>query len=89
MLEERVGVDATQTQRLTAQILLLPGLVALPTAPAIGHFADKTRSRKVYLLLMLGLCTVGVSLVAGATSSRDHLFVTHKCKMQNLSTDVS
>ncbi|KAM0718229.1 hypothetical protein Q7P37_006561 [Cladosporium fusiforme] len=70
MIEERLQLDPSQTQRLTAQILLIPGLVALPAAPVIGHFADQRGERQRPLLLMLIICSIGVALVAFATSSQ-------------------
>lgn len=60
MIEVRLGLDPAYTQRLTTELLFIMGLISVPSAPIIGHFADKTTSRKIPLLISLVGCTVGV-----------------------------
>ena len=68
MLEDRLHVDPSQTQSLTSAILAIHGVVAIVTAPIVGHFADQSPSRKLPLLLSLAACIVGTVLVACAPS---------------------
>jgi MFS family permease len=68
MIEIRLGLDPSQTQRFTTAMLFILGLIAVPAAPIIGHFADKTTSRKIPLLISLLGCTVGTVLVAWTPS---------------------
>lgn len=64
MIEERLHLDPSNTQRLTTELLVILGLVSIPSALIIGHFADKTASRKVPFLISLVGCTIGTLLVA-------------------------
>ncbi|KAJ4358010.1 uncharacterized protein N0V89_002589 [Didymosphaeria variabile] len=64
MIEVRLGLDPAYTQRFTTELLFILGLISVPSAPIIGHFADKTTSRKVPLLISLVGCTIGTLLVA-------------------------
>ncbi|KAL4899592.1 hypothetical protein BDW74DRAFT_163218 [Aspergillus multicolor] len=66
MLETRLHRDPSQTQNLTTTLLTLYGAVSLISAPFIAHFADKTPSRKIPLLLALAACASGTVLVACA-----------------------
>ncbi|KAL5409116.1 hypothetical protein PMIN06_009890 [Paraphaeosphaeria minitans] len=64
MLEKRLELDPAFTQRFTTELLFILGLISVPAAPIIGHFADKTTSRKIPLLMSLAGCSVGTLLVA-------------------------
>ncbi|KAF2437305.1 MFS general substrate transporter [Karstenula rhodostoma CBS 690.94] len=64
MIEKRLGLDPALTQRFTTELLFILGLISVPAAPIIGHFADQTTSRKIPLLIALVGCTVGTLLVA-------------------------
>ncbi|KAK4619373.1 hypothetical protein CLAFUW4_11390 [Fulvia fulva] len=64
MIETRLHQDPAVTQRFTTELLVLLGLISIPAAPIIGHFADKTSSRKIPLLISLSGCTAGTLLVA-------------------------
>ncbi|KAL4783837.1 major facilitator superfamily domain-containing protein [Aspergillus varians] len=66
MLEARLQLDPARTQTFTTTLLTLYGLVSLVSAPFIAHFADKTPSRKIPLLLSLTACASGTLLVACA-----------------------
>ncbi|KAL4885818.1 major facilitator superfamily domain-containing protein [Aspergillus karnatakaensis] len=68
MLETRLRHDPADTQNFTTTLLTLYGVVSLVSAPCIAHFADKTPSRKVPLLLSLTACALGTGLVACAPS---------------------
>ena len=69
MIEKRLNLDPAYTQRFTTELLFILGLVSVPAAPVIGHFADKTTSRKIPLLISLVGCTIGTLLVASTPSS--------------------
>ncbi|KAJ5462684.1 hypothetical protein N7475_007628 [Penicillium sp. IBT 31633x] len=60
--------DPSQTQRLTAAILTLHGLISAISGPLIGHYADKMPNRKSPLLISLVGCIVGTVLVAWSPS---------------------
>lgn len=64
MIEKRLKQDPAVTQRFTTELLVVLGLISIPAAPIIGHFADKTTSRKIPLLISLVGCTIGTLLVA-------------------------
>ncbi|KAL6233065.1 major facilitator superfamily domain-containing protein [Aspergillus navahoensis] len=66
MLETRLHVDPSRTQNFITTLLTVYGAVSLISAPFIAHFADKTPSRKVPLLLSLFACASGTVLVACA-----------------------
>lgn len=68
ILEERLHIDDSYTQPLTSAILAVHGLIAVVTSPIVGHFADKSPSRKTPLLLSLAGCLGGTVLVACATT---------------------
>ncbi|KAJ5898742.1 hypothetical protein N7495_003486 [Penicillium taxi] len=68
MLEERMHIDPSKTQRLTSAILATHGFVSVISGPVVGHFADKTPSRKIPLLLSLSGGLVGTALVACSLS---------------------
>ena len=69
MLEARLRMDASSTQRMTTAVLTVHGFVSLVSAPIIAHFADKTPNRKIPLLLALAGCFAGTVLVASTFSS--------------------
>ncbi|KAL5051312.1 hypothetical protein BDW71DRAFT_170768 [Aspergillus fruticulosus] len=66
MLETRLHLDPSRTQNYTTTLLTVYGAVSLISAPFIAHFADKTPSRKIPLLLSLSACASGTVLVACA-----------------------
>ena len=68
MIEVRLHIDPSQTQRLTSIVLAIHGLIALFAAPIIAHFTDKTPSRKIPLLLSLAGCFAGTLLLASSSS---------------------
>lgn len=68
MLQERLDVDPSQTQLLTSAVLALHGALAMISSPIIGHFADKSPNRKLWLLFSLGWCIIGTVMVAACHS---------------------
>ncbi|OQE35332.1 hypothetical protein PENCOP_c013G07433 [Penicillium coprophilum] len=68
LFQDRLHKDPSQTQRLTAGILTLHGLVSAVSGPLIGHFADKMPNRRKPLLFSLAGCVVGTLLVAWSPS---------------------
>lgn len=68
MFQRRLNTDPHQIQGLTSAILAIHGAVAVVASPFIGHFCDKAPSRKMPLLLSLGACILGTSMVAGSNS---------------------
>ncbi|KNG89003.1 hypothetical protein ANOM_002422 [Aspergillus nomiae NRRL 13137] len=74
MLEARLRMDESNTQRMTTVVLAIHGFVSLVSAPIIAHFADKTPNRKAPLLLALAGCFAGTVLVA-STFSIEALFI--------------
>lgn len=64
MIETRLHQPPSVTQRFTTELLVLLGLISIPAAPIIGHFADKTSSRRIPLLISLAGCAIGTLLVA-------------------------
>jgi RsiW-degrading membrane proteinase PrsW (M82 family) len=75
MLETRLHHDPSRTQHFTTTLLTIYGAVSLVSAPFVAHFADKTPSRKIPLLLSLSVCASGTVLVACATTGTSiHVF---------------
>ncbi|KAB8231381.1 MFS general substrate transporter [Aspergillus alliaceus] len=68
MLEVRLNIDPSETQRYTTALLALHGLVALVVAPPIAYFTDKTPNRKVPFLVSLAVSLTGTYLIAIASS---------------------
>lgn len=68
MLEQRLHVDPSETQRFTSISLALNGLASVFGGPLIGHFADKAQDRRTPLLVALFGCIIGTGMVACATS---------------------
>ena len=69
MLEDRLSMDPSQTQRMTTAVLTVHGFMSLISAPIIAHFADKTPNRKTPMLIALAGCVAGTLLVASTFSS--------------------
>ncbi|KAE8164132.1 major facilitator superfamily domain-containing protein [Aspergillus tamarii] len=74
MLEDRLSMDPSQTQRMTTAVLTVHGFMSLISAPIIAHFADKTPNRKTPMLIALAGCVAGTLLVA-STFSIEALFI--------------
>ncbi|KAJ5965807.1 Tetracycline resistance protein TetA/multidrug resistance protein MdtG [Penicillium waksmanii] len=74
MLQFRLHINPSQTQKFTSAILALHGFVSVVSGPIIGHFADKTPSRRIPLLLSLFACIISTGIVS-ITSSMILLFI--------------
>ncbi|PYH46257.1 putative MFS transporter [Aspergillus saccharolyticus JOP 1030-1] len=74
MIEVRLRIDPSETQRYMTTLLSLHGFLGIVAAPIIAHFADQTPNRKIPLLVALAGCFVGTGLVA-STYSVAALFV--------------
>ncbi|KAJ5618726.1 MFS general substrate transporter [Penicillium herquei] len=64
MIETRLNLPSSQTQRYTTALLATHGFFSILAPPIVAHFADKTSDRKIPLVLCLVFCTVGTFLVA-------------------------
>jgi MFS family permease len=68
MIEIRLGLPSSFTQRATTELLSTLGFISIISAPIIGHFADLATTRKYPLLLSLLVCVIGTMLVATTIS---------------------
>ncbi|KAF4185604.1 hypothetical protein CNMCM7927_006422 [Aspergillus lentulus] len=68
MIENRLHLDPSKTQRITSAALSIHALVCFVSGPVIGHLADKVSSRKGPLLLSVVGEIIGTILVAAAPS---------------------
>lgn len=82
MLEERLHIDPSQTQRYTTALLTIHGFVGLIAAPAIGYLAEKTTSQKKPLLISLAGCLVGTLMIALASSGMIHFSLTGRVSLK-------
>ncbi|KAJ5647012.1 hypothetical protein N7490_003384 [Penicillium lividum] len=64
MVEDRLHIDASQTQNITTALLSLHGVVTLTSAPIVAHFADKVSTRKTALLISLVGSLLGTLLLS-------------------------
>lgn len=71
ILEIRNHVDPADTQRLTYQILTLYGAIAVVAGIVIGQLADKSKSRKLPLVLGLAFALLGTAVFAASTKCKD------------------
>ncbi|KAK6523517.1 hypothetical protein TWF281_001498 [Arthrobotrys megalospora] len=67
ILQGRNGVDPSDIQRVTYQILTLYGGVSVGSAVFIGELADRAGSRRVPLVIALGIALVGTLTLAAST----------------------
>ncbi|THD00296.1 hypothetical protein EYZ11_000189 [Aspergillus tanneri] len=68
VLENRLAVDPSLTQRLSFALLAESSIVSLVCSPFIGHYADTLPSKKAILLVSLAVALVGSIVLALATS---------------------
>ncbi|RHZ45547.1 putative MFS multidrug transporter [Aspergillus thermomutatus] len=71
VVEDRLGLDASLTQRISFALLSESALVAVVLNPFIGHYADKSASKRVWLLTALVAALLGSVYLALATSVVD------------------
>lgn len=75
IFEDRNNVDPSDTQRLIYQVLTLYGGASVVSGIAIGQLADRAKSRKVPLVLGLGIAFVGTLIFAAASRCMHHLYI--------------
>lgn len=77
IVEVRLQLDESHTQRFTTAILATHGLASLISAPVIAHFADKTSNRRIPLLVSLVGCIIGTILVSLTLSGTYYSLLPH------------
>lgn len=68
VVEDRLGLDSSLTQRISFALLSESAAVAVVLNPFIGHYADKSASKRVWLLSALVAALLGSVYLALATS---------------------
>ncbi|RHZ68361.1 hypothetical protein CDV55_107787 [Aspergillus turcosus] len=74
VVEDRLGLDSSLTQRISFALLSESAAVAFLLNPFIGHYADKSASKRVWLLTALVAALLASAYLALATSVV-HLFI--------------
>ncbi|KAF7118905.1 hypothetical protein CNMCM5793_008541 [Aspergillus hiratsukae] len=74
VVEDRLGLDSSLTQRISFALLSESAAVAVVLNPFIGHYADKSASKRVWLLSALVAALLGSAYLALATSVV-HIFI--------------
>ncbi|EDP53743.1 hypothetical protein KXW65_002797 [Aspergillus fumigatus] len=74
VVEDRLGLDSSLTQRISFALLSESAAVAVVLNPFIGHYADKSASKRVWLLSALVAALLGSVYLALATSVV-HIFI--------------
>lgn len=70
ILENRLGLDATLTQRYTSVFLVEGALISIVSSPLIGDIADRASSKKALLLVLLVLTLISVLSLSMTTSCK-------------------
>jgi MFS family permease len=70
ILENRIGGKAADTQRLTSAFLVEGALISIISGPPIGDIADRVKSKKVLLLVLLGLTLISIVCLSVTTSCK-------------------
>ncbi|GIJ99492.1 hypothetical protein Aspvir_001624 [Aspergillus viridinutans] len=74
VVEDRLCLDSALTQRISFALLSESAAVAVVLNPFIGHYADKSASKRVWLLSALVAALLGSAYLALATSVV-HIFI--------------
>ncbi|KAJ5928373.1 hypothetical protein N7466_007329 [Penicillium verhagenii] len=74
ILEDRIGLAASSTQRYTSIFLAEGAFVSVVSSPFIGSIADATSSKKLLLLILLVLALVSVVCLS-LTTTLSWLFI--------------
>lgn len=82
IFENRLGLDATLTQRYTSVFLVEGALISIVSSPLIGDIADRAKSKKVLLLVLLVLTLISV-LCLSMTTSRESILVIESQDQRN------
>ncbi|KAF3490737.1 uncharacterized protein GIQ15_00254 [Arthroderma uncinatum] len=70
ILEKRNNVDPADTQQLTYLVLSAYGAAAVASGPVIEQLTDRIKSRKIILVLGLGVALIGTATLATSTNGR-------------------
>jgi MFS family permease len=70
IVETRLGIDASLTQRISLALLSESALVSVIASPVIGHYADRSSEKRAWLLSGLAGALLGSLILALATSCR-------------------
>ncbi|KAJ6050320.1 hypothetical protein N7444_007036 [Penicillium canescens] len=68
VVETRLGIDASLTQRISLALLSESALVSVIASPVIGHYADRSSEKRAWLLSGLAGALLGSLILALATS---------------------
>ncbi|KAJ5496819.1 hypothetical protein N7463_008806 [Penicillium fimorum] len=68
VIEHRLGLDESYTQRISTAFLSLNALIQFVVSPLIGSHADRSGAKREWLLAGLAGALVGSSVIAFATS---------------------
>ncbi|KAF4761305.1 hypothetical protein HAV15_007930 [Penicillium sp. str.  len=69
ILEHRLGLDASLTQRISTALLSQSALVMVVASPLIGYHADRSGAKRGWLLFGLAGALLGSLILAMATSA--------------------
>lgn len=70
ILEHRLGLDASLTQRISTALLSQSALVMVVASPLIGYHADHSGAKRGWLLFGLAGALLGSLILAMATSCK-------------------
>lgn len=70
ILEDRIGLNSSLTQRYTSIFLAEGALVSIVSSPFIGAMADAISSKKLLLLVLLALTLVSIACLSLTTHCR-------------------
>lgn len=70
IFENRLGLDATLTQRYTSVFLVEGALISIVSSPLIGDIADRASCKKALLLILLVLTLISVLSLSMTTSCK-------------------
>ncbi|KAJ5769753.1 uncharacterized protein N7511_001804 [Penicillium nucicola] len=68
IVETRLGIDASLTQRISLALLSESALVSVIASPIIGHYADRSPAKRAWLLSGLVIALLGSLILALANS---------------------
>lgn len=85
MIEVRIGLDPDYTQRMSFALLSQSAFISVIVSPLIGHYADKSSTKRVWLLSSLVVCLVGTFALAVSMSGRFR----KKTKGETVADDIS
>jgi MFS-type transporter involved in bile tolerance (Atg22 family) len=76
MLQSRLGLDETVLQTMTFWLLAETAGITVVFSPVIGHYADKSGAKRIWLLSALVIALISTLGVAVATSRMRRLLYT-------------